>query len=318
MSPKKSPHHSSGLKQLLGFSCLLVICSGCSVRQFAVNQIGNALAKTGTTFTSDDDPELVAQALPFGLKLMESVLAETPEHEDLLLATSKGYTQYSYAFVYLDAVKLREDDYYKARKMELRSKKLFLRAREYGLRGLEAKSPGFRAALNSNPKEAVQRVDENSMGMMYWTAASWAGAINADKTDAYLMADLPKIDALLDRMIELDEAYENGAIHSLLISLEMVRLAREGNPEDRAYKHFQDAVELSGGQDAGPYVSYATAVCVPTERRDEFIQYLNTALSIDPYEKPELTLTNFLMQEYAQWLLDHEDNFFLPPLELIN
>ena len=115
--PQKFLHHSYLLNQLLGVSCLLVICSGCSVRQLAVNQIGNALAQTGTTFTSDDDPELVAQALPFGLKVMESVLAETPEHEGLLLAAAKGYTQYSYAFVYLDAIKAREDDYFAARKM---------------------------------------------------------------------------------------------------------------------------------------------------------------------------------------------------------
>ncbi|MCZ6674555.1 MAG: TRAP transporter TatT component family protein [Verrucomicrobia bacterium] len=305
-------------KTLIWIGCLFVICSGCSVRKMAVNQFGNALAQTGTTFTSDDDPELIAQALPFALKLMESVLAETPEHEGLLLATTKGYTQYSYAFVYLDAVKIRQDDYFKARKMELRSKKLFLRARDFGVRGLEVRSPGFRDAFSSNPRAAVQTIGLKSIGFLYWTAASWAGAITADKTDAYLMADLPKIDALVDRMVELDEGYDNGAIHSLLISYEMVRLAKEGEPEDRAYNHFQKAVDLSDGLDAGAYVSYATSVCVPTERREEFIQSLNTALRIDPYIKPELTLSNLLMQEYAQWLLDHVDDYFLPPLDPIN
>jgi predicted anti-sigma-YlaC factor YlaD len=316
--PQKFLHHSYLLNQLLGVSCLLVICSGCSVRQLAVNQIGNALAQTGTTFTSDDDPELVAQALPFGLKVMESVLAETPEHEGLLLAAAKGYTQYSYAFVYLDAIKAREDDYFAARKMELRSKKLFLRARNYGLQGLEAGSQGFRTAFNNNPRSAVQSVDIDSIGLLYWTAASWAAAITADKTDAYLMADLPKVDAMVDRMMELDPGYNNGAVHSLMISYEMVRLAEEGEPADRARGHFRKAVALSRGQDAGPYVSFATAVCVPAEHRDEYIQYLNTALSIDPYANPELTLSNCLMQEYAQWLLEHIDNYFLPPLEIIN
>ncbi|MCB1122570.1 MAG: TRAP transporter TatT component family protein, partial [Verrucomicrobiae bacterium] len=148
----------------------------------AVNQLGNALAKTGTTFTADDDPELVAEALPFGLKLMESVLAETPEHKGLLLATSKGFAQYSYAYVYLDALREREEDYFAARAMELRSKKLFLRSRDYGLRGLETYAPGFRDEFNVNPVSAVQSLDIDALPLIYWTAAAWAGAINADKT----------------------------------------------------------------------------------------------------------------------------------------
>jgi hypothetical protein len=114
------------------------------------------------------------------------------------------------------------------------------------------------------------------------------------------------------------KGYANGAIHSFLISYEMVRLAKEGNPADRAYGHFQKAVALSGGQDASPYVSFATAVCVSEERRSEYVQSLNTALGIDPYGNPELTLSNFLMQEYAQWLLEHIDDYFLPPLDTIN
>ena len=294
---------------------LLFLCGGCSLRDMTMNQVGDILAETGATFTSDEDPDLVADALPFGLKLMESILAESPEHTGLLLATSKGFTQYGHAFVYLDAVKMRPVDYYRARELELRSKKLFLRARDYGLRGLEAKFPGFGPTFKADPGAAVQRVDLGGIGLLFWTAASWASAVNVDKTDAFLMADLPKIDVLVDRVLELDENFENGAIHSLLISYEMVRLAKEGNPEDRAHDHFRKAVALSGGLDAAPYISYATSVCVPTERREEFIQVLNTALGIDPQAKPELTLSNILMQEYGQWLLDHVDDYFLPPLD---
>lgn len=294
---------------------LFFFCGGCSLRDMAMNQVGDILAETGATFTSDEDPDLVADALPFGLKLMESVLAETPGHTGLLLATSKSFTQYAHAFVYLDAVQMRSVDYYRARELELRSKKLFLRARDYGLQGLEVRYPGFGPAFMADPRAAAQRVDTGGVGLLYWTAASWASAVNVDKTDAFLLADLPKIDVLVDRVLELDESFENGAIHSLLISYEMIRLAKEGNPEDRAYDHFQKAVALSGGFDVAPYISYATSVCVPTERREEFIQVLNTALGIDPQVKPEITLSNILMQEYGQWLLDHVDDFFLPPLD---
>src|SRR5687767_11308407 len=76
-----------------------LICSGCSIRKLAVNQLGDALAAHGTTFATDDDPELIGDALPFGLKLMESLLAESPSHTPLLVATSRGFTQYAYGWV---------------------------------------------------------------------------------------------------------------------------------------------------------------------------------------------------------------------------
>jgi hypothetical protein len=51
--------------------------SGCSLlRRSALNQVANAVAGSGTTFASEEDPEL-AKAAPFGLKLMESLLAES-------------------------------------------------------------------------------------------------------------------------------------------------------------------------------------------------------------------------------------------------
>src|SRR5256886_14324081 len=98
--------------------CLLA--SGCSIRKMAVNKIGNALAAGGTTFASDDDPELVKAAAPFSLKLMESLLAESPKHERLLFAASSGFTQYAYAFVQEDADELEDKDLTAATEMRVR------------------------------------------------------------------------------------------------------------------------------------------------------------------------------------------------------
>src|SRR6266550_3621879 len=82
---------------------IALIGSGCSIKRFAVNQVGNALAGGGTTFSSDDDPELVKAAVPFSLKLMETLLAESPRHKGLLFAAASGFTQYAFAFVQQDA-----------------------------------------------------------------------------------------------------------------------------------------------------------------------------------------------------------------------
>jgi hypothetical protein len=77
---------------------VLLGLSGCSVRKIAIKKLGDALAESGATFASDNDPELVRQALPFSLKLIESLLAESPDHRGLLFAASSYFTQYAYAF----------------------------------------------------------------------------------------------------------------------------------------------------------------------------------------------------------------------------
>ncbi len=136
---------------------LAVIGSGCSVRRMAVNKVGDALAGSGTTFASDDDPELIKAAVPFSLKLMESLLNESPRHEGLLLATSSGFTEYAYAFVQEDADETEDKDLAAAEEMRGRARRLYLRARNYGLRGLEVRHKGFEKALRANPKQAVRR-----------------------------------------------------------------------------------------------------------------------------------------------------------------
>src|ERR1043166_782121 len=141
---------------------------GCSIKRMAVNKLGDALAAGGTTFSSDDDPDLIRDAVPFSLKLMESLLAESPGHRGLLLATSSGFTQYAFAFVQQDADELEDRDLAASTALRKRAARLYLRARNYGLRGLEVGHRDFEKELRVNPKEVVRRLKSpNDVPLMY-------------------------------------------------------------------------------------------------------------------------------------------------------
>jgi len=120
-------------------------------------QLGTALASGGNTFTSDDDPELVEAAIPFGLKLYESLLAESPKHTGLLLAAAQGFTEYSYAFVDSRIDEARAESLERADALRERARKLYIRAYHYGMRGLDARHPGFAAALDNDADLALRR-----------------------------------------------------------------------------------------------------------------------------------------------------------------
>lgn len=286
--------------------------SGCSLKRMAVNKVGDALASGGTTFAADDDPELVKAAVPFSLKLMESLLAENPRHQGLLLATASGFTQYAYAFVQQDADEIEDRDAAAAEALRARARRLYLRARDYGLRGLEVRHPGFRAALRADAKAAVRTARRADVGLLYWTGASWAAAIAVSKDRPELIADRSTVEALMDRALALDEAFDAGAIHSFLITYEMARVGAPGEPEARARRHFERALELSRGKLAGPLVSLAEAVCVEKQDRAEFRALLERALAVDPDAAPESRLVNLVLQRRARWLLGRMDELFFP------
>ncbi len=298
--------------------CLALTGPGCSVKRMAVNKVGDALAGSGTTFASDDDPELVKAAVPFSLKLMESLLSENPRHQGLLLAACSGFTEYAYAFVQEDADETEDKDLAAAEEMRGRARRLYLRARNYGLRGLEVRHQGFDKALRANAKTAVTVAKAKDVPLLYWTALSWAAAISLSKDNPDLIAEMPLVEAMMDRALALDEAFDYGAIHAYFITYEMSRPDGTGDPAARSRQHFERALALSGGQQAGPMVSFAEAVCVQKQDLKEFESLLHRALAINPDARPEWRLANLVMQRRAKWLLARTDQLFLrtgPPTE---
>jgi predicted anti-sigma-YlaC factor YlaD len=290
---------------------------GCSVKRIAVNKLGDALANSGTTFASDDDPEFVGSAIPFSLKLIESLLSESPNHRGLLTAASSGFTQYAYVYVQQSADEAESTDLQKHLALKLRAKRMYLRARDYGLRGLEQSHKGMSKSIREDAVAAVRLATKRDVPLLYWTASSWALAISNSKDDPELIADQRTVEALIDRAYQLDPDYDSGAIHSFLISYEGARQGASGDSTERSRKHFERAVALSGGQMVGPYVSLAEAVCVSKQDRKEFESLLNSALKVNPDARPEWRLANLVMQRRARWLLSRADDLFLgdPPAE---
>jgi predicted anti-sigma-YlaC factor YlaD len=295
------------MKRLVLFSAVLL--SSCSMKRYAINQLGNALAASGTTFSADEDPELIRAAVPFSLKLIESLLAESPRHEALLLAAARGFTQYGYAFVQEDADELEDTDKVASTAMRVRAAKLYLRARNYGLRGLEVKHPGFAERLKANPKEAAKELKKSEAPMMYWTAISWGAALAASH-DLTMFPEIPRFEALIDRVIELDEAFDEGTVHTFMITYEMSRLNAKPNRIALAKEHFDRAIALGGGHQAGPLVAYAENVLVAQKDKTGFQDMLRQALRLDINKSPENRELNLAEQRRARWLLSRTEKLF--------
>jgi predicted anti-sigma-YlaC factor YlaD len=294
---------------VLTFAAAILI-TGCSVKKYALRQVGGALSGLTDQLAADEDIQLVGDSVPFSLKLIETLLADNPKDAELLRQATSGFTQYAYAYVQMPADEIEEKDRAAALAARARAGKLYLRAKTYGLRGLDARYPNFSTQLKANPKEAVKLAKrKEDVPLLYWTAVSGAGALAATR-DLTMLPQLPQFEALATRALELDEGYGNGALHTFMILFETNRpLAGEGRFA-KAQPHFDRAVELSAGKMAGPFVSYAENVCVPKKDRAQFQEMLNRALKVDVNADPTNRLQNLIMQKRARWLLSRTEKLF--------
>ena len=298
--------------RLIALAGVLAVLPGCAlVQRKAVGMVASTLASSGDVFTRDDDLELVGQAIPFGLKLYESLLDSAPKNQDLLIATCSNFTQYGVAYLETEALVLGEADHHdEVAHLNARALKIYLRARNYCLRAMDVRFPGMQQSLSKDPGAALARARKSDVPLLYWMAASWGSAIALGLDRPELVADMPTVRALADRAIALDDTWAKGTLHEMFISLDSLSPALGGSPE-RARAHFTRAVELQGGAAAGPYVALAVGLTQPSQDRAEFESLLKQALAVDPEKDPSTRLVTLVQQRRAKALLDHIDTLFL-------
>lgn len=330
------------IKFFAAAAAVLFAASCVSIEDIAMNSAADLLsADSGgaAVFTRDNDPQLVAEALPLALKLYEMVLMSKPEHADLQYATGKNFIMYANAFIQTPAGMLPDDDYLEQEEMMLRAKKMYFRGRDYIMQGLELKYPGFLAAVTEKRlDDGMAMVDDpDDAGLMYWAASGWIGAFSCDPFDFEIASELYIPVAMLFRALELDEGFSEGAVHDILIqvyaSMPPAHIAKaiEAAPETtgmfysryyneagtgeaadkKALFHFNRSVELAGGKNPGTYCTYASAVSVKKQDYRQYRELLETALEIDPAENPDNELVVTIYQDKARWLLEHAEDFFI-------
>jgi predicted anti-sigma-YlaC factor YlaD len=278
----------------------------------AIQGVSNALTGEGNSavFTGDEDPELVAAALPFAIKMYESLLAANPRHEGLALTTGSLFVMYANAFVQGPAQRLPRGAFGERDAQYARAKKLYLRGAALLMAGLEAKYPGFSTA--GERREAyLAKMKRGDVPFLYWTAAGVLSAYSLTPLDLDLGHRVPELLAYIDRAYALDPDFNRGALDEFYLLFYASMPEGLGGDKSLATVYFERALEKSQGKSPGPYIAYAEAVCIPAQDYATFKAYLETALALDPDADPANRLVTILSQRKARYLLDQGETFFL-------
>jgi len=300
---------------LVATAIFMLLFSGCSINQYVLNTLADTLSATtegeDSVFLTDEDPQLVGDALPFALKLYETVLQQTPDHEELLLATGSAFISYANAFVATPAAMLSYDQWELRESEQRRAKLLYLRGRDYVIHGLDVRYPGFADSLSGTDSGFLDTMDRDDVPFLYWIGAGWVGAFSLDIFDMDLAFTVSTAGRLMERALVLDESYSDGALHDFLVQFHAAVPETMGGDPSRVDFHHQRALELAAGRLAGPYISYAEAMYIPQQDVEQFVSYMKRALEVDPDGYPAARLMNVLSQRKAAWYLENLDEFFL-------
>ena len=306
------------VRKTLALLAIILVLAGCSINRIAVRAVSDALSTGGgeaDAFSSDNDPELVGDALPFVLKLYDTLLLEDPENEDLLLSSASAYVSYANGFLQTPATMLDQAEYERREELISRAKNLYIRGRDRALRALELRYPGFTESARSEDPTVLEETTTEDVPYLYWAAAGWLGAVSTDPFDIGLSMEAARAGALMDRAFELDPDYDDGAIHEFYIAYYAGLPEGLGGSREKAEHHFERAIELADGRKASPYVALGTSVAIPQQDIRRFVELMEQALAVDAEAYPRYRLINTIKQEEARFYLDNLDRFFVVSLD---
>ena len=294
MKMKKLPTKSI----VLILAAIFLLGSGCSVQKLAVRSMSGLLEDSMTALFEETDLELAEHAIASDLKLLEGILKSDPENEKYLFMASQGFAAYALGFV--------EDE------NPQRAKQLYLRGRDYGLKILRKNKP-FRQAEDQELEiftQSLKKLDKKDVPALFWTANNWGNFINLSMNDPIALADLPRVQAMMERVIELDDSYFFGGAHLFLGTLLAVRPPILGGDMKKAKAHFDRCFELSQGKFLLPSIYFARYYLTREFDEVQFRETLQKVLDAPADLFPEQNLPNAIAKKKARLLLEKAEEYF--------
>ena len=243
---------------------------------------------------NQEDPETVRSGAPAYLLLIDGLIADSPDDIKLLLVGARLYSAYAGGLVEETG----------------RRKQLTAKSKDYAARALCSQNPRlcdaermpferFGATLNT-----TQQAD---LEALYVLAVSWAGWIRTRSDDWNAVADLGRVEHLLQRIIDLQPEYARGRAQLYLGVLRTQIPAAMGGDPLRGRYHFERALEYSQSRDLMAKVEFARSYARLVFDKALHDRLLHEVLAADPRE-PDLTLSNTLAQRLARSMM--KDDYF--------
>jgi tetratricopeptide (TPR) repeat protein len=285
------------MKNVLLIPLSALLFSGC-FQQIAVSSLGGIMQTGFDVINQEQDLELADRSIASNLKLIETILEKDPDNTRYLLLASIGYSSYALGFV--------EDD-----SMD-RARLFYDRAKRFGLRILRQHKQlaGVDSLGIREFKGALAPLSKEDVPAVFWTAVAWGSLIRSDLSNSAGIAELPKVEALTQFVLEKDPSFFYGGADFFLGTLYASRSNMLGGDTARARKYFEDCLKINGGKFLMTYIYYAQTYAYQTQDKELYERCLTKVDTTSINILPESRLSNAIAKKKAKLLRSKIEEIF--------
>ncbi len=282
------------------FVCLglLLLLSACLPnRKLTVAATATLLEDVAKASSKQSDLRILREGMPAYLMLIDGMIQALPDNDRLLIAGAQSYSSFASLFV---------EDQDKEYAILLHE-----RGRQYALRSLERR--GFKDPLQrpfDDFKRGLKRLGKKDVPVLFWTATCWANWIRLNLDSVEAISELPRVEEMMRRVLELDEGFHYGGAHLFMGIWYASRPKMAGGDLKKAQEHFLMALDLGQGKFLMASVYYASFYARKVMDKDLFTSTLQKVLETPAETSPDLILLNTIAKRQAKDLLSHVGEYF--------
>ena len=284
--------------RILALIFVLTIPTACvSNKEMTVASTATLLEDISRSANKQSDLRVIREGMPAYLMLIDGMVESVPDNARLLITAAQVYASFASAFIE------DEDPEY--------ARVLFARAKTYAMRALKIRGIKDPVAKPFDEFEtAVQSLGKKDVPYMFWAATCWGSWVRLNSSSIAALAELPRVEALMKRVLVLDEQFYYGGPHLFMGIWFASRPQIAGGNLEKAHDHFQKAMAFSQDVFLMTRVFFADQYARKTLDRQLFETSLQAVLESPVNKVPELTLLNTVAQQKARSLLAQADELF--------
>jgi hypothetical protein len=293
-----NPARSRAWRNLLAIPSVALLLGGCGITgKIAVRSMVPILHETVDATYRSRDMALVRDGIPSNLLLLRGLCESSPGEEEIRVLAVQMF--YSYGFGFLE-----DTD-------PARAREAYQEGLRLGLEGLRREGWFRRTEGGAVPDSlALRRLPREDVPLLFWTLANWASLVSLSVSDPGAVADLPRIEAYLGRILEVDPGYFQGMPHVMEGTILTLRPRMAGGNPEEGRRHFEEAFRISGRKLLLFQVLCAKYYCRQVLDADCFEANLKEVLEAPDDLCPEFRLLNQIAREKAGWLMERRDDYF--------
>lgn len=292
--------------------CIALMFSSCTPKQIASDITAQIMASGAPSFEMESDIEIAETAGLTMIKMMEAFQYDNPKNKTLNTLLARSYANYAQGFWEYEMLTMKGVDDSRYEKALERAKRFYQAGKDYGLKALSTNG-AFKSALKKDLdtyKKALKSFGRSDVPKLFWTAMNWGSLINLSKDSPIAIAEFPKVEAMMERVLHLDENFFYAGPHLFFGFSFGSRPKMFGGDSEKSKQHFEAAAKAYNRKFLLGLTFYAQVYAVQIQDPMLFDQLLNEVLAANPADLPQARLANELAQKRAKWLLANRAKFF--------